>query len=719
MYHNNPYFSIGKFVFRTPAFSIQENFEALLKSDAFWEAIYLASPSLYKECERKNFVLDKNKKKTIYKYYIRSTTRCTPFGLFAGCSVGEISDKTEFEIAELHDFYRKTRLDMYFLSILVDKIEHIEIIRRQLKYMPNTSIYRINSEIRYIEYRYQKARRIHNIVCIEENQYLNKVLQISKKGMRFHEIASTLVDNEINMEAAVEFVEELIESQVLRSELEVHVTGENVFDSLIDKLAQLENSNILCVSLKNISNLLSQINSSSIGSSINLYDEIINEINILNIPYEESYLFQTDLFKPAIKSKIAYKVIDEVKELLHFLNCITPKFEINARIREFKKKFYARYEEQEIPLMEALDSDCGIGYGDMNPNIDFNALIKDVVFPSSNSNNQNRVDLSQYYANEILSNSWNNTKEIAWNDKLIKNVNDAYAESPESLNVCISLVKDDSGNDLILLNGVWFGATNILGRFCCLNAEIYDIVKQVADWEEKKKQNSLIAAIVHLPDSRMGNIMFRPNTIRNYEIPYLAGSQLSIESQIPVSDLTLSIRHNKIILKSKKYQKEVIPKLDNAHNYTKSPTPVYNFLCDMQGLPEIYYLGFQYDTFFNYFDYTPRIRYKNIIVKKAQWKIKYSDMKEKKMTDNEGLIEFLKTKNIPRHLCVSQGDNVLNIDCEQELAIDILLDHIKKNDTVLIEESFNYINDSCVVYDSMGKPFVNEIVIPFLKKIEV
>jgi hypothetical protein len=716
MCHRNSYFPVGKFIFRTPAFSIQERFDELLKSDAFWEAIYLASPSLYKECKRKNFILDKDKKKTVYKYYIRSTTRCTPFGLFAGCSVGKISDKTEFEIVDLHDFYRKTRLDMYFLAVLVDKIEHIDIIRCQLKYKPNTSIYKINNEIRYIECKYQKTKRIHDIVSIEENQYLNKVLQISKQGMKFHEIVIELVDNEINTESAEEFVEELIESQILRSELEVHVTGEDVFDSLIGKLVQLENSNALCASLKKISNLLLQINSSSIGSSINLYNEIINEINKLNIPYEENYLFQTDLFKPSIKSKIGSKVIDEVKKLLHFLNCIIPKFEANARIEEFKKKFYARYEEQEVPLMEALDSDCGIGYGSMNPNIDFNALIKDVVFPSNNFNAQDQVNLSQFYANEILSSSWNNTKEIVWNDDLVKYVNNAYEISPESLNVCISLVKDDSGNDLMLLNGIWFGATNILGRFCHLNTEIYDIVKQIADWEHEKKPDTLMAAIAHLPNSRIGNVMFRPNTIRNYEIPYLAGSQLSIETQIPVSDLTLSVRSGKIILKSKKYQKEVIPKLDNAHNYSKSPTPVYNFLCDMQGLPEMYYLSFQYDTLFNYFDYIPRIRYKNIIVKKAQWKIKYSDMKEKKMTDNKGLIEYLKIKNIPRYICISQGDNVLDIDCKQELAINILLDYIKKLGTIQIEESFNHTSDNCVVHDSMGKPFLNEVIIPFLKK---
>jgi hypothetical protein len=83
--NKNPYHSLGKFVLRTPAFSIREKFEYLLQSSYFQEAIYIASPSLYKECARKGFIiskLDENELKALYKYYIRSTTRCIPFGLF-------------------------------------------------------------------------------------------------------------------------------------------------------------------------------------------------------------------------------------------------------------------------------------------------------------------------------------------------------------------------------------------------------------------------------------------------------------------------------------------------------------------------------------------------------------------------------------------------------------------------------------------------------------
>jgi hypothetical protein len=716
MNKKNPYSHIGKFVLRTPSFSIQNDFDNLLKSDSFWEAIYLASPALYKECRRKNFELDEGEKKSVYKYYVRSTTRCTPFGLFAGCSVGEISNKTEIKTVDLHYFNRKTRLDMYFLSALVDKIEHIQIIRHQLKYKLNTSLYKINDNIRYIEYSYEGVKRIHKIVCIERNPYLDKVLQILEKELSFNEIVAALVDDEIDIRIAEEFVDELIEYQALMSELEIHVTGKDVLDSLIDKLSKLEHSEWLCTSLKKISNLLSNIDNLPIGSTIELYKKIINEIKKLDISYDEHYLFQTDLFKPVIKAEISDKIINDIKELLFFLNKITPKSGINTGIEKFKNKFYSRYEEQEVPLMKVLDSDCGIGYGKTNPNVDFNTLVKDIIFPSNNPNVQNRIDLSRHYINEFILGSWNNTKEIVWNDDMIKDTKEDWSISPESLNICISLVKDDTGNDLILLNGISSGATNVLGRFCHLDTKIFDMVKHIADWEQKKKPDAIIAAIAHLPFSRMGNIIFRPDTIRSYEIPYLSGSCLSPEYCIPVSDLIVSVRNNKINLRSKKHKKTVIPKLDNAHNYNKEPTPVYNFLCNMQELPEIDYLSFRYDEIFNYFDYIPRIRYKNLIVKKAQWKIRYSDIKEKEVANSKELVNYLKARNIPRYICIAQGDNILDIDCEKELAINILFGFIKQSkSTIQIEESFNC--KSCyVVHDTKENPFLNEIIIPFLKK---
>jgi hypothetical protein len=77
---------LNSFLFRTPyfPFSALPNFEKKLHESVFREMLQIASPDLN---ESVNKAIDK----VIYSTYLcyqRACTRPTPFGLFAGCSMG-------------------------------------------------------------------------------------------------------------------------------------------------------------------------------------------------------------------------------------------------------------------------------------------------------------------------------------------------------------------------------------------------------------------------------------------------------------------------------------------------------------------------------------------------------------------------------------------------------------------------------------------------------
>ena len=152
-------------------------------------------------------------------------SRSTPFGLFAGITLGQIADTNNFNIPQLNKYRRHTRLDMNYLCALASDLSKLPQINNSLKYFPNTSIYSTGNSLRYVEYTYTNSKRSHHIVSVNNTEYLKTVLSASKKGAYANKLAKLLVDDEISIEEAEGFITELIDSQVLISELEPSVTG--------------------------------------------------------------------------------------------------------------------------------------------------------------------------------------------------------------------------------------------------------------------------------------------------------------------------------------------------------------------------------------------------------------------------------------------------------------------------------------------------------------
>lgn len=104
----------------------------------------------------------------------------------------------------------------------------------------NDSLYEIGGKYRYVEYRYKKSQRQHTVASLEIDEALATLLNTAADGATIEQLVQALVDDEITTEQAHEYVIETIASQVLKSELDPCVVGEDVLDTLIDKLSRLQ-----------------------------------------------------------------------------------------------------------------------------------------------------------------------------------------------------------------------------------------------------------------------------------------------------------------------------------------------------------------------------------------------------------------------------------------------------------------------------------------------
>lgn len=731
-----PYHFFKEYVIRTPLL-LRRNFQEKANKEAFsdgelkeicddpvfQEAIYLASPNLYKEL--KNW-LDSEKelsssqhqklKNTILKYYTRMSTRCTPFGLFSGVGLGKFNQETiNNKLSDNNQLQvRDTKLDMHLLVSLAKTLEKNPDIRSQLLYSPNNSIYKIGKKIRYVEYEYKEGKRDYIISSAPLSEELSQILDFSKQRKTISQIGEILISDEINHEESKEFLEELIDNQVLVSELEPNVSGGDYLDTLISVLSRIEAKNETDV-LISIKNKLTELDL-KIGNQISLYSEIEDLIKSFKTDYEQKYLFQTDVyFKDEFTISTHWK--KEIKKGLGFLNKII-LLSKDTPFEHFKKAFYERFETQEMPLSYVLDTEIGIGYLQNKNAKGIHPYLDDLKLPNSQEKQNFHIQLTpfQRILNEKLQDALlENQFIITVNDDDIKGFEEKWQNLPDTLSVMEEIVSENNHEKLCIGSVGGSSAANLLGRFCSEKSHLQHLTKEITKKEAEFNSDYILAEITHLPEARIGNVIRRP-TLRKYEIPYLAASVLPKENQILVDDLYISLNNNRIILRSKKLNKEVKPYLTNAHNYHHNALPIYHFLCDLHSQNIRTGLYFNWGGLSQIYKFLPRIEYKNIILSKAQWNIT-----EKEITSLESLLEnkneFLSRmeiwrskRRIPQWIQWVKSDNTLPINLENYDLAKLFIQTIKSEKSITIEEFLYNENDD----------FRREFIFPMYKeKVEI
>jgi hypothetical protein len=108
------------------------------------EALFLASPGLEQRFDpwlRESESTDDPKtERALVRYFARMAARATPFGLFAGCSVGTVGDETRLVLADRSGASRHTRLDMDYLVALTDGLARQPNLRWGLACGVNSSL---------------------------------------------------------------------------------------------------------------------------------------------------------------------------------------------------------------------------------------------------------------------------------------------------------------------------------------------------------------------------------------------------------------------------------------------------------------------------------------------------------------------------------------------------------------------------------------------------
>lgn len=726
---------------RTPArpFTLAltaESVTTVLTDAAFMEAIYLASPALHTECGKwqRGELTDARKverlRGTLTRYYARFTSRCTPFGLFAGCSVLGWGATSRLELRP-NQHGRHTRLDMHYLCALAQHLAARPDVQPHLRYWPNTSLYHLGSAIRYIERQYDPAGNcIHQLSAFDASEALTQVLALAASGHTLPELATALLGaDEANASAAADiadFLDALIAAQVLVSELEPTVTGDEFFRHLLVVLRRLATGApelaLLAIvgTLTVVEQALAQLDTPG-PNSAEAYECIGALLTPLGVPVEPGRLFQTDAqhrlvagpaseVDPAASAgpaTLAATLQDPLLEALTVLAYLSPPPE-NARLVDFTRRFEARYEGQEVPLLEALDTESGVPYADYGKSR-YSALVHDLVLPEAASTPRlSPLNAAQQWLRQQLQAAERTDcrcLDLREADLRAAGLAPSALPLPPSMGVLFRLI---GGEQLLLEAAGGSSAVNLLGRFAHVVPGIGALIEELTAHEQAQNPGVCLAEISHLPASRVGNLLQRPH-FRAFEIPYLAQSTRPMAQQLPVQGLTLSVRGGQLELRERHTGRRIVPRLSTAHNFGGDMLPVYQLLCDLQTQGLQPQLGVSWEASAPEARFTPRLTCGPVVLMPATWRLASPDwaplLAAAPTARPAALAAFRATWQLPRCFTLADGDNELLVDADNELLVGVWLDALRTRPSVVLKE-FLFDAVASPVRDAAGRPYV-------------
>jgi lantibiotic biosynthesis protein len=699
----------GKIFVRTPMYSYTSLFNApdetknlddlvhLRLNDAvFLEALYWSSPQLFeavlkfKEGGVKG-AREKKLMQTLKKYIIRASTRCTPYGIYAGTGIIDIGVHQENQNSEME---RKVRIDMGFLQSLKSAIESDSAVYPHLYYSLNNSLYRIPGQYRFMETIIENGACHYQLSSLEQTAFLDEILALTKGRFLGTDDIYSFAEKDISRSEFDTFITELLKTQFLVSELQIGLTVKDDLERYIEILKRLiENGVVEAKKYLNIficiENILIHFQELTIG---NLPLKEIKELQSLltrsGIENQQEHFFHADLKQPVQKKFIFQK--EKLKELENAISILgkltTNTLTHQSPLDRFKSLFLEKYETQEVPLSQVLDPESGIGFPPLEKIGDtaYNSLLEKVGSSKKRKNNQGTETCQAWLQDKAESldrDTLNEGIQVFEQDVI------GFDNKIEQLATSFSVMGTLLPSGKVLLQSVGGShANSLLARFAYLEDEIGKFCKQFSKTEQEANPEVIFAEVLHIPEGRTGNIARRP-VLSDYEIPFLAFSEVKAERQILVDDLLVSVRQDEIVLTSRKMNKRVIPRLSNAHNYANSPVPVYKFLCSIHQLGKAEF-DINWGEFASKKRFLPRVSAKNIILQRASWFLYKNDISTIIKAEDSivKLRDFLAKWQVQRFVCFVEGDNELFIDTCNNGYLEILLEEIKTvNSAKLVE----------------------------------
>lgn len=704
-----------RFVVRAPVLpcSVLEHLDVrtLLADPGIREALFIASPELTTALEAGS--TDPAILRSAVRYLSRMAFRATPFGLFAGVGTGTFAHTTELRLAARGEHARHTRLDNDYLATLCDAIAADPTLRRELMFVPTTSLYRAGEKYRFAAGRLVREVREYHLVAIEITYYLDVVIECARSGATLDQLARVLAtsDAELTREEIDGYLAELVGVQLLVSTLQPCVTGREPAEVMRTMLEAMPSARGLASVLGNVSAQIVAIDEAQ-GAAPEAYRAIATALQPLPAPVSISRLFQVDVALRTPAATLGPRVAREITRAFELLRKLTAP-RADTAWTTFRDRFHVRYETREVPLVEVLDEESGIGFGAPADDTAQAPLIRDLPFPAVAPTAHSWTARDTTLLRLLVESS--GARELVLSDADVGALGHGPSELADTVGFTVRLgaaSRDALDRGELTVHAVSFGsasATRLLGRFCHASREVHALVEELAAKEQALAGDAILAEIVHLPEGRLGNILLRP-VLRGWEIPYMGVSGAPADHQLAITDLLVSLRGDRVVLRSRRLGREIRPHMATAHNFGMRSLAIYRFLCAHASQ---HTEGGQWTWgSLEAAPFLPRVRHGKVVLARATWRIRKPELE--KLGGAAGARALRDRRGLPRWMILADGDNELPVDFDNDASLEAFVQLVRSRDAAQLVEM--HPTPDQLVIEGAGGEHTHEIVVAFVRE---
>jgi thiopeptide-type bacteriocin biosynthesis protein len=398
--------------------------------------------------------------------------------------------------------------------------------------------------------------------------------------------------------------------------------------------------------------------------------------------------------------------------VLHPLARVTASDEDLAR---FRTAFSDRYGDAEVPLLTALDDETGIGYGAPTALAAAGAPLLAGLNPAPSTEGEPWTPVDHHLVDLLSRALRTGARELELGPADLGPLrNQDKQPLAEALAVVATVAAASAeavaaGEFRLVVHGAYADGAGLVARFDP------DLVARHVAAEEALRPGAAYAEVVHLPDGRNANVAVRP-ALRRYAIPVLGlpgGGE-----RIGLDDLRVSVRDGRVVLRSVRLRREVVPRLTAAHDYRTTRLPVYRFLGAVGHDRTAAVLRWSWGQLGSA-PYLPRVTVGRLVLARAQWRWFRADLAPlqdaRTTAARYAALQALRDEwDVPRWVALARGEQELPLDLDGVGAAELLGRAARTAGQLILRELLPGPDDLCVT--SAEGALVHDFVLPVTRR---